>query len=92
MQPRYRSLVMGPQVLTLQLVWDQQVTGDDIRGTLSQVEEVLDITRIYNEMDVSRELAPRSPVAALLRGVCCVNTTAALILCWLHESTAWSRC
>jgi hypothetical protein len=48
---------MGPQVLTLQLVWDQQVTGDDIRGTLTQVEETLDITRIYNEMQVREAYA-----------------------------------
>lgn len=55
LQPRYRELAMNPQVLTLQLVWDQNVSGDEIRNTLSQVEERLDITRMYNDLAVSRQ-------------------------------------
>jgi len=51
-QPRYRELVIGPQVLTLQLVWDQQVSSQEIRETLGHVEEDLDITAMYDDMQV----------------------------------------
>lgn len=51
-QPRYRELVMSPQVLTLQLVWDQQVSGEQIRDVLSQVQVDLDISGMYDVIEV----------------------------------------
>lgn len=46
--------MIGPQVLTLQLVWDQQVSSQEIRETLGHMEEDLDITAMYDDMQVCR--------------------------------------
>lgn len=43
---------MSPQVLTLQLVWDQQVSGEQIRDVLSQVQVDLDISGMYDVIEV----------------------------------------
>lgn len=53
MQPRHRTLIGSPQVLTLQLVWDQQVSGSEIMSSLRHVDEYLDINAMYDERNVS---------------------------------------
>jgi hypothetical protein len=52
-QPLYRRLEAVPRVFTLQLSWDQGVSADDIRSTLANVHEGLDIVTLYDAQGVS---------------------------------------
>lgn len=82
MQPRFRELVMGPQVLTLQLVWDQQVSAQDIRETLANVQEDLDITAMYDVMQVRG-----GRVCRLL--LSCVGVSGRSLLLQVARSKSW---
>lgn len=46
-------LEIVPQVLTLQLVWSQDVTGEEIGDALGHVQENLDIVSMYEMIGVS---------------------------------------